>query len=91
LEVTCENAGVAVEIRGLPEQPIQRITLENLRLTAVKGISCRDVADLTVCNVRGKIEEEPLFGCSNVDKLGVTDLNLERFKRRSKPQWSLLR
>jgi hypothetical protein len=76
--VTCESAGVAVDIRGLPEQRISQVTLENLRLNAIEGIRCRDVDGLTLNNVSVVVQEEPLFDCSNVRGLNVTNMILER-------------
>jgi polygalacturonase len=75
--VNCEGAGVAVDIRGLPEQRIRQVTLENLRLNAVEGIRCQDVDDLTMNNVSAVVQEEPLFDCSNVRGLNVTNMTLE--------------
>ena len=76
--VTCEDAGTGVYIRGLPEQRISRVVLEHLHLNATRGIRCQDVDDLTLRHVSGVAQEEPLFGCSNVRGLNVLDLALER-------------
>jgi polygalacturonase len=76
--VTCASAGVAVVIRGLPEQRIERVLLENLHLNAVEGIRCQDVDDLTLSEVSGVVQKEPLFGCSNVRGLSVTNMTLEQ-------------
>ncbi len=76
--VTCESAGVAVAIRGLPEQPIEQVVLEELRLNAIEGIRCQDAHDLTFNNVNGIVQEEPLFSCSNVRGLNVTDMTLTK-------------
>ena len=85
--VTCESAGVAVDIRGLPEQRVSHVILEHLHLNAVKGIRCQDVDDLTLNDVSGVVEEEPLFGCSNVRGLNIADMALEQgsSKRHSVP------
>jgi polygalacturonase len=77
-DVTCEGAGVAVAICGLPEQPIERVILENLRLHAVEGIRCHDAHDLTLNNVSGVVQKEPLFSCSNVRGLNVSDMTLTK-------------
>jgi polygalacturonase len=74
--VTCEGAGVAAAIRGLPEQPIEGVVLEDLRLRAVEGIRCQDAVDLTFSNVRGIVEKEPLFACFSVVGLNVTGMML---------------
>ena len=85
--VTCEDAGVAVAIRGLPEQPIERVVLENLRLNAVEGIRCQDVDGLTLRDVSGVVQQEPLFSCSNIRGLNVSNMTMER----GGPQWNLPR
>jgi polygalacturonase len=76
--VTCERAGVAVAIRGLPEQPIARVVLEDLRLSAIEGIRCQDADDLNFINVSGVVQKEPLFSCSNVRGLNVTGMMLRK-------------
>jgi hypothetical protein len=86
--VTCESAGVAIAIRGLPEQPIERVVLEHLRLHAVEGIRCQEADDLTLRDVRCMAREEPLFGCSNVRGLHMADVTLERANRTSWPATS---
>jgi polygalacturonase len=74
--VTCESAGVALEIRGLPEQPLERVVLDGLRLHAIAGIRCQDVDSLVLNSISGVVQEEPLFTCSNVRALNVTDMTL---------------
>jgi polygalacturonase len=80
--VTCDRAGVAVAIRGLPEQPIEHVVLEDLRLKAVEGIHCQDAHDLAFNRVSGTIQQEPLFSCSNVSGLDVTNMTLTTTERR---------
>jgi polygalacturonase len=84
-DIICEGAGVAVSIRGLPEQPISHVVLEHLHLSAVKGIRCQDVDDLTLSDVRGVVQEEPLFGCSNVSRLNVANMTLEQGSPKRNP------
>ncbi len=86
--VTCESAGVALAIRGLPERPIERVVLENLQVNAVKGIRCQDADDLTLDSVSGVVQEEPLFSCSNVKRLNVIDMTLRSLNRRSDLSWN---
>lgn len=77
-DITCESAGMAVAIRGLPEQPIEHVILEDLHLNAVEGIRCQDADDLILSDVSGTVQEEPPFGCSNVTRLQVTNMALEQ-------------
>ncbi|MFZ5919205.1 MAG: glycoside hydrolase family 28 protein [Chloroflexota bacterium] len=76
--VSCESAGVAVALRGLPESPLENVVLENLRLNAVEGIRCQEAEGLTLRAVSGVVQQEPLFSCSNVRGLNVANLTLER-------------
>ena len=84
--VTCDGAACAVAIRGLPEQPIERVVLQNLRLKAVRGIYCQDIDGLTLRNVSGVVQEEPVFSCSNVRGLDVTNMTVERSGSQWNPQ-----
>lgn len=77
-DVVCDGAGAGVVIRGLPEQPIERVVLKDLRLSAVEGIRCHDAVDLDFSNVSGTMQKEPLFSCSNVRGLTVTNMTLTR-------------
>ena len=82
-DVICDGAGAAIQIRGLPEQRISHVVLERVLLNAVKGIRCREVDDLTLEDVSGVIEEEPLLGCSNVRGLDITGMDLQHAERTS--------
>ena len=49
--ICCCDAATAVEISGLPEQPLQKITLRDIRITAIKGAIIQDVEGLITSNV----------------------------------------
>jgi len=83
--VTCDSAGAAIHIRGLPEQRISHVVLEHVHVNAIKGIRCRDADDLTLGDVSGVIEEEPLFSCSNVQGLHITNMDLEQGSLKQAP------
>jgi polygalacturonase len=77
--VTCAGAGVALLIRGLSEQRIERVTLENVRLlNAVEGLHCQDVDGLTLDGVSGVVQKEPVFSCSNVRGLYTSNMALQK-------------
>lgn len=75
--VSCESAGAAIEIRGLPEQRIQRVVMEHLRMNATGGIRCQDVDDLTLNDVSGVVKEDPILCCSNTQHLAMADVTLK--------------
>jgi polygalacturonase len=78
--VTCENAVASIVVRGLPEQPIQRVVLEDLDLKSDSGIRCQNAVDLTLKNVTVQAQQEPVFSASNVSGLQTDNLNLETYK-----------
>ena len=78
--VACESAATAIAVRGLPEQAIERVVLENLDLKSVDGINCHEATDLTLKNVTVEAQKEPLFSATNVSKLQIFDLTLKKFE-----------
>jgi polygalacturonase len=77
-DITCDSAGVAIDICGLSEQRIEHVTLERVRINAVQGVRCREVNGLTLRDVTGIVREDPLFCSSNVKGLNVIDMALEQ-------------
>jgi polygalacturonase len=74
--VTCESAGAGITVRGLPEQPIQRVTLEELDISSITGISCQDAVDFTLKNVMIKAQQGYPLSATNVLGLNTVDLTL---------------
>jgi polygalacturonase len=82
-DVTCESVGTAMSIHGLPEEPIERVVLEDLSLHAVEGIRCQHAVDLTFNRVRGTVQKEPHFSATNVRGLNVTGMDLMKPEREA--------
>jgi hypothetical protein len=81
--VRCEGADAAIVVRGLPEQPIQKVTLEDLNIKSDTGINCQDAVDLTLKNVSVQAQQEPLFNATNVTGLDTKDLRLSKIKKEA--------
>ncbi len=91
-DVTCESAGLPSPFADCPSSRSSASSWKNLRLNAVEGIRCQDADDLTFSNVSGAVQKEPLFSCSNVRGLNVTDMSSHKIaKRRLDSQWNLPR
>lgn len=73
--VTCDGARRAIEIRGLPEMPIERITLDNVRITAERGALLSDASDITFINVQVNAGDAPALHCHNVRNLRLENFN----------------
>jgi polygalacturonase len=50
--VTCDGAGKAIFIRGLPEMNIHDIILENVIIVSKKGMDCSEAQNIELKNVR---------------------------------------
>lgn len=50
--VTGTSRGLGVQIKGLPEQKLQNVTLKNIHLIAADAMTCSDVEGLTMENVQ---------------------------------------
>ncbi len=50
-DVTCRGAGRAVLLQGLPEMPIRGIHLDNVNISADKGLMCVDADGIQLKNV----------------------------------------
>ncbi|HUB26457.1 MAG TPA: glycoside hydrolase family 28 protein [Tepidisphaeraceae bacterium] len=66
---TCSSAQTAILLRGLPEMPIQNVTLENVDLTADKAGSLMDGKDLTFRNVHIHANSDEQVSVKRVENL----------------------
>jgi polygalacturonase len=71
--VNCQGAQRAIEMRGLPEMPIEGITLEQIRITAKEGVYLAEAKDITLRGVQVQADKIPVLNCHN-----VTNLTMER-------------
>jgi polygalacturonase len=57
--VTCLRAAAAAKVTGLPEQPIENLTLENVTIFARTGLACSEVHGLKFLDVKVDAEKGP--------------------------------
>jgi polygalacturonase len=72
--ITCEGAARAIELRGLPEMPVENITLENVRMRADRGALLSDAKDVTMRNVHLAVGEVPAVHAHNVANLKMDNV-----------------
>jgi len=73
--ITCRSAGRAINLRGLPEMPIEAITIENATLSAEAGVTIAEAADIALIGVQVQAKHSPVIQCVN-----VRNLTLDRFR-----------
>jgi polygalacturonase len=69
--VSCDGARRAIELRGLPEMPIESITLENVRIRAKRGVLLQEVKDVVLSDVEIAVDVMPAMDCSDVSNLSL--------------------
>lgn len=76
-DTDCAGAGTVLEIRGLPEMPVQDITFKNVRLAGKRGIRCEDASGIRFQNVAVRVEHGPTVEVRNstdVDTDGISEM-----------------
>lgn len=72
----CVGAETGLEIRGLPEMPVQNITFENVQLSGKRGIRCTDASGIRFRNVTVRAENGPAVdvrSSTDVDTSGILE------------------
>lgn len=69
--VTCEGAQTAICLRGLPEMPIEAVTLENVTITSENGATLRHATDITLAGVRIQPTNGPDLQHDHVEGLQI--------------------
>jgi polygalacturonase len=75
-DITCDNAKQDIKLRGLPESPIQNLTIENAKFKAEKGINVRQL-------VKSKLENIEITTSKAGPALmaeDVVDFSVDQFK-----------
>lgn len=80
--VVCDGADKAIFIRGLPEMNIHSIFLENISISAKKGIDCSEANNILFKNVQLHIKDpNPL-----IDIVNSKQITFDRFSTSNTPE-----
>jgi len=78
-DILLDGAKVAVVVEGLPESPIQRLSLENVFVNvAEKGISCYQVHGFSLSNAVVNTNGGPSVECKNVFDMELVGVRAPR-------------
>ena len=72
--LTCDGAARAIELRGLPEMPVENVTLENVRMRAQRGALLSDAKDVTLRNVALDVQHVPAVQAHNIANLKMENV-----------------
>jgi hypothetical protein len=64
--ITCDGAARAIEVRGLPEMPVETVSFQNLRMKTKEGIVLSDATDVMLEDVTIETAVCPAMTCHNV-------------------------
>ncbi len=70
-----DNAQIAIEMRGLPENPLRNIIVENVDLTASQGFIGNDCDQVTLHNVKVRSQSEAVL--NNVSNLEMKECSFQ--------------
>lgn len=78
--ITCRGANVGVFVRGLPEMPVQKVSMTNLSIVANKVIEIKDASGIVVKNafLHSKDTETPTIYIENASNLRFEDLKFDK-------------
>jgi len=70
--VGCGHAAAAALIEGLPDQPIENLTMENISLMADRGFRAECVKGLALKRVNFVVAEGPLLELRHADEVSIS-------------------
>ncbi len=73
--VSCDGAKVAIEMRGLPEMPIEGITVEGMWAQCEHGVQLQDVSNINLKDVGVRVRRLPALNVSNVQNLSLSNFD----------------
>jgi len=69
--IACEYASRAVKVIGLPEKPLENITLENVSIVARWGLECINAKDIKLIGIKITPIKEPVMFVKNSQNVTV--------------------
>jgi len=76
--LTCNNTEEAVRIKGLPEQAIENVVLENIDIKSKTGLQCSDAKGIKLINVNIAPEKGPVMKFNNSIDVTITNSSCEK-------------
>ncbi|MDF2723418.1 MAG: glycoside hydrolase family 28 [Paenibacillus sp.] len=76
-DVWCAGAEAALLVNGLPELPLDRLVVENLRYSGKHGTRCRNASNLVLRDAHICVKSGPLITLDNCESALVERLNGE--------------
>lgn len=83
-DISCQGAQNAILVRGLPEMPVERVVLEEIRMTAEQGVTLVNAKEITLRGVRVSARSRPALTTERVEGLklerveGLTEKSASR-------------
>jgi hypothetical protein len=72
--IYCRGAEQAVLLQGLPEMTLSKLIIDNLIISAKKGLVCVDTEDLVLKNIHIATEKGPVIACYNSKKIEIDNI-----------------
>ena len=76
--IVCRGAGKAIYMQGLPEMNVDNIHLENIDITADKGVECIDSKNISFTNVQINVKKGPVMNFYNAKNIQVKNFDYDQ-------------
>lgn len=76
--IVCRGAGKAIYMQGLPEMNVDNIHLENVDITADKGVECIDSKNISFTNVQISVKKGPVMNFYNAKNIQVKNFDYDQ-------------
>ncbi len=73
--IVCLDANIGIQLRGLPEMPLENVTIDNARIVAKQGGALIDCSGITLRHVNIKSPGVPILQIQDVRNLTMDDDN----------------
>jgi DNA sulfur modification protein DndE len=71
--ISCNGANIGIQLRGLPEMPLQNVTIEHAMIVARQGGAMIDCKGITLRDVEIKSATVPAMQIQDVSNLTMDD------------------
>jgi DNA sulfur modification protein DndE len=76
--IVCNGAGRAISVQGLPEQFARNLEFKNIKISAIRGISCTDAENLKFSNVDILLGKGPVFDIDNARNITIDHITFTK-------------
>lgn len=75
--VVCQGADQAIALQGLPEMNLQNVKIQDVNITAKKGLTCYDADGVDLKNINLNVEKGPVVDIRNSKNVTIDEFTYD--------------